>query len=295
LPVFEIGQAIFVLTLRKDNDLAVPPSPIQDEIAAILFDKDGTLADAGPFLRQLAISRARACAEALFRPSSVQAQEYYNALCVAFGVIEAGLDPNRLMAVGTRTANEQSAVELFMAMGGTEDEAKRLVPESFMAVDSAVTLKAAQTPPFAGTEAMLLELRQSSIKVGILSSDSTAHVMEFLHYYGFTRYVDEWRGTEPGEKAKPHPELFWELCDRLRVNPQQTLMVGDSWADLEVANNAGAAAFVSVGEPWGRSSVPGADLVIANWGDLLDIAMGSDRLHHCSQTVHPADAGPMKD
>jgi phosphoglycolate phosphatase len=273
LPVFRIGQAIFVLTLRTHNALAVLPSPNHGGIAAIIFDKDGTLADAGPFLRQLAISRARACAEALFQTSSAQTQEYYTALCAAFGVTETGLDPNGLMAVGTRTANERSAIELFMAMGGTEDEAKRLVPGSFMAVDSAITLKAAQTPPFAGTEGLLLQLRQRSLKVGILSSDSTAHVMEFLNYYGLTRYVDAWRGTEPGEKAKPHPELFWQLCDRLQVHPQQTLMVGDSWADLEVAHNGGAAAFVSVGESWGRASVPGADLVMASWSDLLAIVM----------------------
>jgi phosphoglycolate phosphatase len=282
-------QAIFVLTLRNHTPLAVLLSPIHSRIEAIIFDKDGTLADAAPFLRELAIARAKACAEALFQTSSDHFRGYYDALCTAFGVIPEGLEPNGLMAVGTKTANEQSAVALFVERGGNWDQGQRLVSQIFKQVDGAVALKAAQTPPFVGTGAMLLQLGQSPLKVGVLSSDTTAHVVEFLDHYGLIQCVDAWRGTEPGDKAKPHPDLFWELCDCLQIQPQHTLMVGDSWADLEVARNAGAAAFVSVGEGWGRSPVPGADLVMSHWSDLLDIAIGSDERPSVSQAVHPAD------
>lgn len=258
-----------------------------EPIKGIIFDKDGTLADARPFLRRLAIARAQACAERFFRQSPDQTQNFFDSLSKAFGVTSAGLDPDGLMAVGTRPANEQAAIRLARAMGVAEAEATRLVPHIFTAVDGLVTCKAAQTPPFSGIQAMLLWLGDSPFKVGVLSSDSTANVADFIDYYDVNHRLDSFRGTEPGDNPKPHPELFWELCNLLGIHPHQALMVGDSWADLEVTRNAGAAAFVSVGTAWGRSPIPGADFVIKSWDDLLHLVSSFDR--DSSPLYYPAE------
>lgn len=54
-------------------------------------------------------------------------------------------------------------------------------------------------------------------------------------YFDFTRCADETR-------SKPHPQMLEEIMDRLGVTPEQTLMVGDTEYDMQMANNAGTAA-----------------------------------------------------
>lgn len=54
-------------------------------------------------------------------------------------------------------------------------------------------------------------------------------------YFDFTRCADETR-------SKPHPQMLEEIMDRLGVTPQQTLMIGDTEYDMQMANNAGTAA-----------------------------------------------------
>jgi phosphoglycolate phosphatase len=245
--------------------------PSEYPIEAILFDKDGTLADARPFLRNLAIARAKACADAFEREVSVRQTALHDWLCQAFGVTLMGLDPDGLMAVATRAENEQAAVDLIVSVGGASGRAKALVPQIFAEVDRVVPSKAAATPPFPETRDMLRKLNRRSIKVGVLSSDSTSNVADFLHHYGYNTLVNNWRGTEAGDLPKPEPQLFWELCDRMQVTAHQTIMVGDSWADVAVARNAGAAAFVSVSETWGRAPLLGADYVIQDWNHLLTL------------------------
>ena len=41
--------------------------------------------------------------------------------------------------------------------------------------------------------------------------------------------------------SKPHPQMLLDLMDQLGVTPAQTIMVGDTEYDMEMATNAGAA------------------------------------------------------
>ena len=233
------------------------------DVAAIVFDKDGTLADSHRLLHQTALARAEACATAVGAGEAL-----VQALLQCFGVSASGLDPDGLMAAGTREANRQGAVAVLAQAGYPPDQATELVAACFAAVNAKRNGKAASTPPFEGTAAMLERLHQSPLKIGVLSSDSPAYVEEFLRYYDLMPWVHGWQGTGPGQPPKPDPTLLGQVCDRLQVSVARTLIVGDSWADLALAEGAGAAGFVSVSEGWGRSPVPGAEVVLQHWDDL---------------------------
>jgi len=42
--------------------------------------------------------------------------------------------------------------------------------------------------------------------------------------------------------SKPHPQMLLDIIDELGVDAKETLMIGDTEYDLQMANNAGSAA-----------------------------------------------------
>ena len=56
---------------------------------------------------------------------------------------------------------------------------------------------------------------------------------QLTHIFHATRCADE-------APSKPHPQMLLDIMERLDVAPRETLMVGDTEYDMEMATNAGA-------------------------------------------------------
>lgn len=264
-------------------------------IEAIIFDKDGTLADSAPFLKRLAQTRSQRCVDAILAngrgevswpantkdtlagfPITYQPQPFpsdlVDQLLATLGVWENRIDPDGLMAAGTRQSNIDALVEVLLGIGVSSQSAKSeiqtLVAEQFVLADGDLSPKTIYTPPFPGTQAMLQRFSQSKIKLGVLSSDSPANIEDFLRHYDLLAWIDDWQGTEPGDIPKPNPALLHRLCNRMAVSPRQVVIVGDSWVDQALAQQAETAGFISVSEAWGRPPVAGARLILRGWEDL---------------------------
>lgn len=229
-----------------------------ENVLAILWDKDGTLADSHQFLRELATVRSRLIAEVVPGIES--------ALLAAFGCQPERYDPAGLMAVGTRLENEVAAAAYIAATGRAWGEALEIAKQTFAQSDRYFSRKAHHTPPFAGISELLKTLRAKGFKGAVLSGDTTGNVQDFLDCYGLTDLVDHWAGSEQ-EPIKPDPRMVWNACDQLGITPEQTIVIGDSILDQQLARQAQVRAFISV--TWGGSpAVPGADITLAMPGQL---------------------------
>ena len=235
---------------------------------AIVFDKDGTLADSHAFLWQLGCLRIDLCVDLLRLQDAELTPHRVQALRSSLGVGGPRLDPEGLMATATRLANQQAVVNWLLEADYPEDGLMDRVAECFQRADHQLYPKAHHTPPFPGTAALLERLTKAGVPMGVLSSDRQANVGEFLTHYHMAGYVQAWRGTDVGEPPKPDPSLFYQLCHHLGVDPRHTLVVGDSSVDFKLAKQAGAAGFISVSEAWGRPPVGGAEWVVYSWQDL---------------------------
>ncbi|QQE64274.1 hypothetical protein GFS31_09540 [Leptolyngbya sp. BL0902] len=189
-------------------------------------------------------------------------------LLAMFGITDTAMNPDGLMAAGTRQSNIEAAVQVLRRAGIPANEAlEAWVSEQFDLADRDLIPKARHTPPFPGTGAMLQRLKQGGLKIGVLSSDGGANVAEFLRHHHLMTWVDDWQGTEAHEPPKPAPDLLYRLGQRMGVEVAHTVIVGDSWADHALAQNAGIP-FISVSDAWGRPPIAGADFVLHTWDDL---------------------------
>jgi len=56
--------------------------------------------------------------------------------------------------------------------------------------------------------------------------------VELEHHFVVTRCADETR-------SKPHPQMLHEILDFTAIDPQKSIMVGDTTYDMDMASNAG--------------------------------------------------------
>jgi phosphoglycolate phosphatase len=74
-----------------------------------------------------------------------------------------------------------------------------------------------------------------------------------LHKNGIADRFHATRCADEG-MPKPHPDMLIHIMDRLGAQPSETLMIGDTTHDLELARNAGVA---SVAVSYGAHQVDG--------------------------------------
>lgn len=214
-----------------------------NNVEAILFDKDGTLADSESFLRTLAQRRSRLI--------DAQIPGVQEPLMMAFGVDNTAINPAGLMAVGTRQENEIAAAAYVSETGRNWLEALAIVRSAFAEADRFLQPKADHTPLFSGALKLVQTLAAANLKLGILSSDSSENVKAFSEKYQLSPYLKLHGGTD-GLISKPNPVLFQQACESLGVAPENTLMIGDSQADIDLAKAAKAAGCVGVTWGWSR-------------------------------------------
>jgi phosphoglycolate phosphatase len=232
-----------------------------ERIQAVLFDKDGTLADSAPFLRGLAQKRSRLI--------DAQVPGVQEPLLMAFGVESDRLNPAGLMAIGTRRENEIAAAAYVAETGRDWLPALQLVEAAFREADQ-YGRKADATPLRAGAIELLEAMAGAGLRLGILSSDSTANVQDFVTKNQLASYFSLQMGTD-GLISKPDPRLLRQACEAMGVATAETLVIGDSEADVQLARN-GAAGCIAIFVPGGfthGTGAPTADAVIRQFNEIV--------------------------
>jgi phosphoglycolate phosphatase len=106
--------------------------------------------------------------------------------------------------------------------------------DRYLALDADIEL-------FDGVREMLAELEDAGHLLAIATGKSRAGLARAMAQQRVTGCFVATRCADEG-LPKPHPDMLLWLMDRAGVDAAETLMIGDTTHDLELARNAGAAA-----------------------------------------------------
>jgi phosphoglycolate phosphatase len=175
----------------------------------IVFDWDGTLADSTVLI-------ARAISEA----------------CVAVGRPMPSLAEARYV-IGLGLADAVAHV----APGLDADEQRALAAHyrrHYLDGEPSI-------PLFGGAAELLADLDAAGFLLGVATGKTRVGLDRAIAAHGLAGRFHATRCADEGF-PKPHPDMLLALMDRLAVAPRDTLMIGDTTHDLDLARNAGARA-----------------------------------------------------
>jgi phosphoglycolate phosphatase len=202
---------------------------------AVLFDKDGTLVD----FRATWMPRYRgAAAELAARAGG-----------------PPGLERALLERLGYDEADDAFAPEspLLWASNAEIAAAWAAMPELAGLVDTAEVTRrhfADQDryplQPVGDLPALMARLQAHGLVLGMATSDDTANALDTAARLGIAQALSFVAGADAGHGEKPLPGLALAFCAAAGVAPGETVVVGDTHADLLMARNAGCGLAVAV-------------------------------------------------
>lgn len=129
------------------------------------------------------------------------------------------------------------------------------------------------TDAYDGIRELLFELKSRGMKLAVCSNkpDNVAHFVTDT-IFG-KNYFDAVRGVIDGRPTKPDPSCALNIADKLSVNVNECIFIGDTNVDIRTAKNA---KMTSVGVLWGfrdrdELTEAGADYIAENPHAILDL------------------------
>ena len=208
-------------------------SPAHDlsQIAAILFDKDGTLLD----FYATWIPKGQALLAKLCDNDSAL-------MLRLISMVGYDMQTNRMLSGSILAAGNNLEIAQAWAQ-----ELKRPVAE-LEATINAEFADAVATPsiPVDQLTETLQQLKQMGYVLGVATMDSEQGIQATLAPFDCLHLFDFLAGYNSGYGSKPGPGMVHEFCQMLHLQPEQVMVVGDNTHDLHMGLNAGAGAVVGV-------------------------------------------------
>jgi pyrophosphatase PpaX len=124
-----------------------------------------------------------------------------------------------------------------------------------------------------GMASILSMLKDKGKKVGIVTLKATFVAEEVLKGLNILNFVDAVEGDDDISELKPSPDQIKRICRKMGIEPEQTMVVGDTTMDIVAGKNAGCK---TIGVLWGAMSMDdlsdaGADFLARSPEELRDL------------------------
>ena len=248
---------------------------------AIIFDKDGTLINFDAMWGGWSVFLA----EQLHEASGLDVRA---ALYQAMGYDAV----NRKVLAGGKLASRPMAhlyeltVEVMQSLGLTKVEADNVVEKAWCIPDPVMLAR-----PFTDMRALFSSLNEHEIQIAIATADDRTPTQVMIEAFDIEEFIAAMVCGDQGIASKPAPDMVLAICRRLKIDPKNVMVIGDTASDLKMARAAGAG--LAVGVLSGVSSIkdliPHADVLIESIGELHDYMLVLDEAKsaHSQQGLDP--------
>lgn len=115
---------------------------------------------------------------------------------------------------------------------------------------------------FSDTKKVLEAIKKNNIKIGLVTNTTRDRAINDLKFNNIQDYFETVVSGDDVEKPKPFPDPILKACEALKVEPDETIYVGDTKTDFKAGKSAGCF-FVGM-------NIHG-DLIISRLDGLLEL------------------------
>ena len=125
---------------------------------------------------------------------------------------------------------------------------------------------------FENVETVLKLIKSKKLKLAVCTNKMEKLSNMLLEKLGVLHYFDYLVGGDTFAKSKPDPFPLIEICKKLSVCENESIMIGDSATDLNAGHNANMpVVLVGYGYTDNKNIYNDADLVINNFSQLTEL------------------------
>ena len=207
----------------------------------VVFDKDGTLIDFEFMWGRLAVAWVERLTAGV--DNEALRRELYRSM--GYDPQQQRTEPQSPLAIASTSQLQTIAAAVLYRHGIPWPEAEDRARSAFR--QTAADLPLADLIRPTGDVAGLLErLQGAGVRVAVITTDHRAETEETLHIMGIAHLVDHLVCGDDDLPSKPASDTLLATCDKLGVEPVRVVVVGDTVADLLMAQRAGAGLKVAV-------------------------------------------------
>lgn len=118
-----------------------------------------------------------------------------------------------------------------------------------------------QVQAIQGVRPLLERVRQSGLRVAVATSSKKDDLEVLLRVAGVEDLMDVRTTSDDAERAKPHPDIFSSVLEKLGLSAEECIGLGDTPYDAESAGKAGVRTIGVMTGGWSREELLNAGCI----------------------------------
>jgi phosphoglycolate phosphatase-like HAD superfamily hydrolase len=127
-----------------------------------------------------------------------------------------------------------------------------------------------QVRSFARSKELVQRFQHAGLKLAVASSARPQDLEALLKIAGVPELKEMSTTSDDADRSKPDPDVVQVALDKLKLRPEETLMLGDTPYDIESGRRAGVAVVAVRSGGWGDADLSDAVAIYDDPADLLE-------------------------